>query len=90
MRVQCIVVGVDGSVNSLAAVEWAAGMATISGAEVVAVHALGLLEHLEGSEEATGHMQRQQIQHRFETAWCAPLNRAGIPCRRQLRDGSPG
>jgi nucleotide-binding universal stress UspA family protein len=89
VRLQRIVVGVDGSMNSLAAVEWAAGMATISGAEVVAVHALGLLEHLEGPEEATGQTQRQQIQDRFETTWCAPLNRDNIPCRRQLRDGSP-
>jgi nucleotide-binding universal stress UspA family protein len=89
VRVQCIVVGVDGSMNSLVAVEWAAGMATICGAEVVAVHALGLLEHLESTDEATGQTQRQQIQHRFETAWCAPLNRAHIPSRRQLRDGAP-
>ena len=89
MRLQRIVVGVDGSMNSLAAVEWAAGMATICGAEVVAVHALGLLEHLEGPEGATGQTQRQQIQDRFEATWCAPLNQAGIPSRRQLRDGSP-
>ena len=89
MRLQCIVVGVDGSMNSLAAVEWAAGMATICGAEVVAVHALGLLEHLGGPDAATGQTQRQQIQDRFETSWCAPLNQAGIPCRRLLRDGSP-
>jgi nucleotide-binding universal stress UspA family protein len=89
MRLQRIVVGVDGSTNSLAAVEWAAGFAEMTGTEVVAVHALGLLEHLHGPEPISAQSHREEIRRRFDTAWCAPLNRAGIRCRQELRDGSP-
>jgi nucleotide-binding universal stress UspA family protein len=89
VKLDRIIVGVDGSTNSMAAVEWATGAAEITGAEVVAVHAFGLLEHLLGPERATPQTQRDEIRNRFETDWCAPLNRAGVECRRQLRDGSP-
>lgn len=89
MKLQRIVVGVDGSTNSMAAVEWATGAAEITGAEVVAVHAFGLLEHLHGPEPVSAQTRRAEIRNRFETDWCAPLNRTGVPCRRQLRDGSP-
>jgi nucleotide-binding universal stress UspA family protein len=40
-----IVVGVDGSADSRRAVEWAGDLAEENGARVVAVHAVGLLEH---------------------------------------------
>jgi nucleotide-binding universal stress UspA family protein len=89
MKLQRIVVGVDGSTNSLGAVEWAAGLAEICGAEIVAVHALGLLEHLQGSKPTSAHAHREEIRDHFEAAWCAPLDRAGIRCRKLLRDGSP-
>jgi nucleotide-binding universal stress UspA family protein len=42
-----IVVGVDSSAESIAALHWAAALATATNAEVIAVHAEGLLE--EGS-----------------------------------------
>jgi nucleotide-binding universal stress UspA family protein len=89
MKLQRILVGVDGSANSVAAVEWAAGLAQITGGEVVAVHAIGLLEHLQGSQPTSAQFHRDEIQHRFETTWCAPLDSAGIHCRKQLRDGNP-
>jgi nucleotide-binding universal stress UspA family protein len=89
MKMERIVVGVDGSTNSLAAVEWAAGMAQITGAEVVAVHAYGLLEHLQSPEEVSAQSHRDEIRRRFEADWCAPLDRIGVKSRRQLRDGSP-
>jgi nucleotide-binding universal stress UspA family protein len=40
----CVVVGVDASPESLAAVEWAVELAKQFGGRVVAVHAVGLLE----------------------------------------------
>jgi nucleotide-binding universal stress UspA family protein len=40
----CVVVGVDASPESLAAVEWALRSAECFGCRVVAVHAIGLLE----------------------------------------------
>jgi len=41
----CIVVGLDGSVHGEAAAAWARAVAARIGAEVVSVHARGLLEH---------------------------------------------
>jgi nucleotide-binding universal stress UspA family protein len=88
VKLERIVVGVDGSANSRTALSWAAGMATATGAEVVAVHAVGLLEHLarpgSGSEAAA-----DDLRARFEDEWCEPLAGAGVPARRALRDGSP-
>jgi nucleotide-binding universal stress UspA family protein len=46
--VNTIVVGVDGSSDSRRATEWAAELAAGTGARVVAVHAVGLLEHEPG------------------------------------------
>jgi nucleotide-binding universal stress UspA family protein len=40
----CVVVGVDASPESLAAVEWALQLAKAFGSRVLAVHAVGLLE----------------------------------------------
>jgi len=43
-----IVVGVDGSDDSRRAVAWAAEQAGVLGATVIAVHAVGMLEHERG------------------------------------------
>lgn len=89
MKLERIIVAVDGSDNSLAAVEWTAQLAGATGAEVVAVHALGLLEQMDADEPVPAQPNRQEIQRRFETTWCAPLDRAGVRCRRLVRDGNP-
>ncbi len=88
MRIERIVVGVDGSENSLAAVEWAAGMAALVDAEVVAVHALGLLEPLGADDSVPTFPHRDEIRDLFERVWCAPLDTAGVRTRRLLTDGS--
>jgi nucleotide-binding universal stress UspA family protein len=85
MKLDRIVVAVDGSENSVAAVRWAADLASTIGAEVVAVHALGLLERMD-TELQPSEPNRDEIQRRFETEWCAPLD--GVQSRRLLRDGS--
>jgi nucleotide-binding universal stress UspA family protein len=54
--VKTIVVGVDGSSDSQRAIEWAAQLAADVGARVVAVHAVGLLEHERG-DPAGAHLQ---------------------------------
>jgi nucleotide-binding universal stress UspA family protein len=89
VRLERIVVGVDGSVNSLAAVSWSAGLAAAMGAHVVAVHALGLLEHMERDDSLPAQPHRDEIRRRFEQEWCAPLDAAGVPTRRLVRDGNP-
>ena len=87
MKLDRIVVAVDGSDHSVAAVTWAADLAAATGAEVVAVHAAGLLEHLDDEPSVTPPARPNEIRTRFETAWCAPLDRDGVRSRRVVRDG---
>lgn len=85
-----VVVGIDGSPNSRAAASWAARLAGALGAEVVAVHALGLLERLQpegGPEPAETHLP--EIEALFQQDWCAPLTDAGTRFRCELRYGPP-
>jgi len=89
MKLDRILVAVDGSDNSLAAVVWVAGLAAATGAEVVAVHALGLLDRLDGGEQVPSQPNRDEITRRFEDEWCAPLDAAGVRSRRIVRDGNP-
>ena len=89
MSLERIVVGVDGSEDSAAAVGWAARLAEATGAEVVAVHALGLLEHVGAGPPIPTQPHRDEIRGLFESAWCAPLDRAAVRCRRVVRDGNP-
>lgn len=73
-----IVVGIDGSDNARQALLWAAWLARNVGAEVVAVHARGLLERLDGPGD--GHptpatvegLQGAGVRHR-------EIERAGTP-----------
>jgi nucleotide-binding universal stress UspA family protein len=89
MKLERIIVAVDGSANSVAAVDWAAGLAQATGAEVVAVHALGLLERVDDDANVPTQSHREEIRHRLETMWCEPLARAGVAYEPLLRDGSP-
>jgi nucleotide-binding universal stress UspA family protein len=79
MNVTCVVVGVDGSANARRAVDWAAGLAQLAGARVVAVHALGLLEQ----------PKRDEAKQSLEHEWCAPLDEYGIDHDCVVRDGNP-
>jgi len=79
MGVSKIIVGVDGSDNSLTAVQWAADLATNLNAEVVAVHALGLLEHLGPDRQVVPvELHEGEIADLFTTVWCSPLTASGI------------
>jgi nucleotide-binding universal stress UspA family protein len=79
VKLERIVVGVDGSTNSVVALEWAAGLAKRVGAEVIAVHSLGLLESSHRGDTVAD----------FESVWCAPLDGTDVPNRRIVRDGNP-
>ena len=90
MRIERIVVGVDGSDNAHHAVTWAAALAAAVGAEVLAVHAVGLLEHLADDGEAVpAEQHRQELADTLSRQWCAPLLEAGVAHRAELRDGNP-
>lgn len=81
--VKTIVVGVDGSADSGRAVEWACGLAQQVGARVIAVHAVGLLEHELG--DPGGEHLRPQL-----AGWTAPLDQLGADrVERRLVAGDP-
>jgi nucleotide-binding universal stress UspA family protein len=81
--VNTIVVGVDGSEDAGAAIAWAAQLARELGAAVVAVHAVGLLEH-ERADPDNRHLQARLGD------WTTTLD--DLPAervRRQLLPGAP-
>jgi len=84
MAAPCIVVGVDGSEPAEAAARWAGRLGVAFGADVVAVHAVGLLEDGNAGPEAPG---RGRLAERVEEEWCAALTEAGARHRVELRDG---
>jgi nucleotide-binding universal stress UspA family protein len=75
--VKRVLVGVDGSENSLAALHWAAELAGSVGAELVVAHAVGLLEHMAASD------RRADVE-----TWCRPLV-GRLPVQTAVRDGPP-
>ena len=80
-----IVLGVDGSAAAEQAVVWAARLAALLGAEVVAVHGVGLLEDLHGPSEGPA-ARRDRLRDQVAT-WCAGL--ASCELRIVVRDGPP-
>lgn len=82
-----ILVGVDGSEHSERAIEWAIALASSYGAEVVAVHAVGLLAHLGDGPPVASHPHLGELHRLFETQWCAPLDGAAVANRRLCVDG---
>ena len=88
MDLRRIVVGVDGSGAARRALAAALVIAERAGAEVVAVHALGLLDELH-DPSVPDEQWRAEARDRVETTWCAPLLAAGGGHRVELRDG-PG
>ena len=88
MSIGRILVGVDGSSFSAAALRWAADLATDLDAEVVAVHAAGLLTEVSAGEPVptvTHHAEVVAALHQ----WCEPLRAAGVPHREITSDGPP-
>ena len=88
MEGQRIVVGVDGSGTSGEALRWAVGLGEVLGAEVVAVHAVGLLEDLHDRDTLAGDW-RAKLRDLVENTWCAQVSRASCAHRVELRDGAP-
>jgi nucleotide-binding universal stress UspA family protein len=93
-----IVVGIDGSDGAARALRWAIGLASETGAEIIAVYALGPLHDLaRGTADAISHglglvpsglAWRKELQRKLEEVWCAPLRAAGLPFRTVLEKAS--
>jgi nucleotide-binding universal stress UspA family protein len=87
--IQRILVGVDGSQNGQRALGWAVLLARQFGAELVAIHAVGLLAHLGDGPPVPSHQHMDELRHVFETEWCRSLSDSGVEHRRLLVDGAP-
>ena len=88
-----IVVGVDGSEHSAAAIDWAARMAKGMGSEVIAVFAISPPIYFD-----TGYAQpvipvqfdeswRAEMKKEFEDRWCKGLRASGVRYRTVMEDG---
>ena len=90
-----IVVGVDGSEHSDAAVEWAARMAKGMGSEVVAVFAVAPPVYFETGYTAPvvppqfDPEWRAEMKNELEGSWCKRLRDAGVQYRTVMEDGRP-
>jgi nucleotide-binding universal stress UspA family protein len=73
-----VVVGVDGSPIAARALTMAVRLATAMDLDIVAVHAVGLIEGARRGELA-----------REVEAWCAPLVASGVDHRIEILDGHP-
>jgi nucleotide-binding universal stress UspA family protein len=83
--IERLVVGIDGSTNAMDALAWSIELASALGAEVVAVHAVGLREGARARDAAGPN----PVVERFEKEWCSPLAAAPVQQRRLVLDGDP-
>jgi nucleotide-binding universal stress UspA family protein len=88
-RVERIVVGIDGSDSARRALEWAITFAGQFAAEVIAVHAVGLLTRLGDGTSVPSQAHLAELRRAFETEWCQPLAASGISYRLVYQDGPP-
>lgn len=83
-----VVVGVDGSPDAARALDVAITLARSTDAELVAIHALGLLTVVDG-EHVPAFEHRDDVERLLREEWCAGLVGAGVAYRVELVDGNP-
>jgi nucleotide-binding universal stress UspA family protein len=91
MATRRIVVGVDGSIGSAAAVSWCAAMAPLVDADVIAVHAIEAHHYAAPPSSSPvspfpDDAWREHLRTHSEKVWCAALDAAGIEFRVVLLD----
>ena len=85
-----ILVGVDGSEPSAAAIKWALRLAKGLGSQVIAVYAVDIPAYFPepyGLPVQFDTEWRAAIKAEFESKWCKPLKVAGIRYRTVMEDG---
>lgn len=90
--IQRIVVGVDGSADSDAALKWAIAVAKDVGSHITAVFAFRVSSDYPDEEELPERFHdgwRRSMRAQFENVWCRPLRAAGIPYRAVMPNGRP-
>jgi len=87
--VERILVGLDGSVESALAAEWALSLAKAVGAELIAFHAVCLLDVWpQRDDDEVHHNDHSAIQSALD-GWTRPLLDRGVEVRQSLADGPP-
>jgi len=94
MNIRRIVVGLDGSTESAAALDWAIGVGKAFKAEIVAVHAVPYLAYAVGAIGMAPPVQYDpewaaEIKREFEEEWSKPLGDSGLAYRTIIKDGRP-
>jgi nucleotide-binding universal stress UspA family protein len=89
VKIERIVVGVDGSDNARTALRWAADLARALDAEIVAVHSVGLLERFAAGQHQQLDTAIADARHRFDTDLSVVLDDPEVRSTRLLRDGNP-
>lgn len=88
-----IVVGLDGSPGSKAALDWVIEYAPLLDAEVIAVHSMDVAMAMPPpTVAAPPFVVDDELRAAMRDAlheWCAPLREAGVPYRAELYEGSP-
>jgi len=85
-----LVLGVDGSESSAAAIKWALRLAKGLGSQVIAVYAVDIPVYLPepyGLPVQFDPEWRAALKDEFENKWCKPLKVAGIRYRTVMEDG---
>src|SRR5579864_733961 len=87
-----IVVGVDGSEQSAAAMKWAIELAKGMGSQITAVYAVDIPMYFPepyGVPVQFDPKWRAEIEKEFERKWCKPLAASGVRYRTVMKDGRP-
>ncbi len=91
MMIDRIVVGIDGSAGSRAALEWVADLAVQLGAHVTVVHVFEPLAKLgEIDPPYDMHKLAEQAREQLDGEWVMPLALAGVPHETVFAEGAPG
>lgn len=84
-----IIVGIDGSEPARAALAFASDLGRRLGDEVVAVHALGMLERRPDGSIVPAEEVRDEVTRHFSETWCPEVVGADAPVRVVVEDGPP-
>jgi nucleotide-binding universal stress UspA family protein len=85
-----IVVGLDGSESSAAALKWAVRLAKGMGSQVIAVYAIDIPTYFPqpyGTPLQYDEEWRAAMKSEFENKWCKPLKVSGVRYRTVMEDG---
>lgn len=90
-RLERVVVGLDGSPDALRGAQFAALLASRIGAEVIGIHAMGLLDAWGDDSSLGKHLaeSRVRVRAQLEGPWCQPFVDAAVRHRVELLDGNP-